>query len=156
MPFMSILIGSSMGWLIVKENKLWRKHVIMLLVIVLLISHFVSIRSKIKLISNNGQYAEELSCKILPFLNKIPYNGKLILLNSTNDNIKYSIYLINEFSVFEYGTYWFNQISGRNDFTTRIVEQADFKDVDLSDEMNLILTIDRDNVIDYRELKFHP
>ena len=99
----------------------------------------------------NGEYAYKLSCKILPFVKELPFNGKLILLNPVNDNLEYSIYLINDFNLFKYGIYYLNEISGRDDFETVIVEQSDIEDIDINDEKNVILTIANDDVVKYTE-----
>lgn len=99
------------------------KFIGILLVGLLFLSHSYADYSKSKLSIADGNRASELIKEIEPFVDQVPNNGTLILLNPETQNTQYSIFLMNGFNVLIYGTNIINQLSGRYDMHVWIVDE---------------------------------
>jgi hypothetical protein len=89
-----------------------------------LVSHVIAVQQKVALMRDNGVRANNLYTQITPFLARVPEQGELILLNTPNPQIEYSVFLMKDFNVLEFGNLRFAQLAGRSDFSVSIAQTA--------------------------------
>ena len=152
MPFISILVGSGLGWYFRQDKKrLATKIIVSILFLAICISHIRASRNKAFLMIKNGELATSLIDRIMPYVEQIPPNGELLLMNPPSDKIEYSVFVINGFNVLEESELRFNQLSGRDDFTIRRIEATDFEKIKHKSNQ-LILTLRGEKVEVYNEV----
>lgn len=126
MPFISILVGMSLGGLVEtgRPGKI-RRGFLRALIGLLLVSHITAVRSKAAMMKSNGERAGRLLDQIVPYAYKVPENGSLFLLNPPGSGIIYSVFHLRGFNVLKGGVHRIKQLSGRNDMTIKIIYPPD-------------------------------
>ena len=149
MPFISILIGVGFGCFFekAKKNKISNRFLIVIIYAVF-ISHIISVNSKALLMKKNGRQATELITQIKEFSGKIPANGTLLLINSDENTLRYSVFILNEFNVLLTGTHILNKVTNRNDFNVKIIYENEMTKFQF-DEAILALKIKENKVSNY-------
>jgi hypothetical protein len=126
MPFFSVLVGIGVGALWENYKRSPVRHAVVALFIVMLASHVMAIRDKASLMRENGERAAVWIREIGPYMDRVPKNGELLLLNPPNNRVvEYSGYRMNGFNVLEYGEPFIKKRYGREDIGVRIVEPSD-------------------------------
>ncbi|HUI29183.1 MAG TPA: hypothetical protein VLX91_03120 [Candidatus Acidoferrales bacterium] len=93
----------------------------------------------------DGQRAAELINEIQPFIDKVSYDGTLVLLNPTAHGPRYSIFLMDGFNVLIYGTNILNQVSNRYDMHVWIMDEGSRESQSLPSDA-LVLTLTKNHV----------
>jgi hypothetical protein len=129
MPPAAALLGIGLGGLLQAAHRSGRKSgtaAVALLVVSLLVSHIVAVRSKVRLMVDNGRRASMLLSQLEPFLPSVPSGGTLLLLNPPARGISYSIFGMEGFDVISCGEHRLNQLAGRDDFTVIRVPNSEW------------------------------
>lgn len=151
MPFISILVGVGLGKHFELSKTSWvRQGIAAGVVGLLLASHVAAIQSKALLMKGNGERAAILLNHIGPYIESVPKSGYLLLLNPPSSQIEYSVFLMRGFNVLNHGLHRIGQMSGRNDYVTKIVELSDLEEFRTRYDL-LILSIYGDSVRVYKE-----
>jgi hypothetical protein len=126
MPFVSILVGIGVGSFIetFQNNKLSLGAVIVFLAATAA-SHTIAVIEKDNRMDRNGREAELLLNQIVPLVSKVPPNGFLYLVNTSDNRSNYSVFVMGEFNVLSYGLNRIQELSGREDIQPRILQQID-------------------------------
>lgn len=149
-PFISILVGVGVGFLLRKLRAHKSKiAIIIIFVTVISMGHVLGIQTKAHLMKRNGDRASSLLVQIGSYLTRVPPNGKLFLINPPMNQTEYSVFLMKGFNVLSYGLHRINQMSGRKDFTVRIIEIRDYEALKFSDN-SLFLSLDDGTVREYK------
>lgn len=145
--YVSVLVGIGAGTVIEQtgKNGRWKKVFVISFMAFVFITEIVSIESRISKMKSNGEKAWILIDQIIPYTKYVPENGKLILLNPVNDQIEYSVLVMNDFNVLFTGLQIINELSGRTDFQPLIVNSSEINNY-TADKNNLILTIESNQV----------
>jgi hypothetical protein len=141
MPLASVLFGVGLGKCL---DLPWKSRMMGTLingmVLLLFISQIAAVRSKARQMEENGERSTQLISQITPYLNNVPAEGKLLLLNPCDDWPEYSVFRMKGFNVLQWGTHRFNQIAGRKDFNVEILEECRVP-TELKDGRNLFLSL---------------
>jgi len=147
MPFISIIVGISLGGVFELTKTGWKKYFFQILLAGLFINNIFAIQSKASLMQHNGKRASELIGEIMPYVDNIPQNGILLLLNPPDDKMEYSVFVINNFNVLYHRI---KQLSPRDDFDIKIIDKSDLLQIN-NIERQLILTLKDDKVVMYHD-----
>ena len=151
MPFISILVGTGLGKLCEITNSQRIKQVFLFILYgAFFFSNIFAVQNKIALMNCNGMRASKLLEQIIPYTVNIPPDGELVLLNPQSEEVEYSVFLINGFSVLKYGLHRIKQLSERDDFEVKIIEESDF-DTDSITVNRLVLTLSNEKVSVFTE-----
>jgi hypothetical protein len=151
MPFLSILVGISLGEILKISNaRRIMQTISLMLLISLAASHVIAIRDKIALMQKNGERAAALISQIRLYIDKVPRRGKLLLLNPPANDIEYSEFLLKGFNVINYGQQRIKRIYGRDDITIKIMEPK-YIDQSIHSKDALMLTLKGDLIVIYQE-----
>jgi len=150
MPFVSMMAGVGLGTIFERSNTRWGKQAVAVMLLVLFVSHITAIQGKASFMVKNGAQATILLNGIQPYVQKVPADGELLLLNPYNHRPEYSVFLVRGFNVLKYGAWRIKKTSNRDDITVRIVEQKDFKQFSHRSDA-LILSLDGNAIKVYRE-----
>ncbi len=130
MPLVSMIIGIGVVSVVQRWfQKSWLQSGVLILFIAFCLSHVVAIQQKSRLMNMNGRSASVLLEKIVPFVHSVPQGGTLILRNPPSDRPEYSVFLMNGFSVLEYGTNIVRSVSGRNDIQVWVVNDREYREL---------------------------
>ena len=149
MPFISAIIGIGLGKFL-KSSKTHRITYITILSIIslLFLSHYLSIQTKAMLMKERGERSSMILSQIEPYVEKVPENGKLLLVNQPSNEIEYSVFIMRGFNVLRNGLHRINEISGRYDFTTYIVDRPEIAvNHSVSNQCCLSLTLSIDGKV---------
>jgi hypothetical protein len=151
MPFLSILVGISLGEILkISYTDRIMQTTLLILLIFLAASHIIAIQDKIAFMQKNGERATALISQIGLYIDKVPRSGKLLLLNPSENVIEYSQFLLKGFNVVNYGKRMIKRIYGRDDITIKIIEQNHIDQSEHSKDA-LILTLTGDLIVIYQE-----
>jgi hypothetical protein len=127
MPFVSIVVGIGLGKLIhVHGGRRWKQLTAVGALIALAVN-VAAIQEKASLMDRNGDRAATLLALIQPYLEDVPENGKLMLLNPSSAEPEYSVFLMNGFHVLDLAVHYIRFIGQRKDLRLEIVENARFQ-----------------------------
>jgi hypothetical protein len=126
MPYASILVGAGVGKFIEVQ---YRRRFAMALSIVfflaILTSNFWAVRHKIVLLREKGDRAATLLTQVVPIIQSLPPNAKLLLINPPPRQPEYSAFYLNYFSVLRFARGYISSLSGRPDVTVWVLPQDD-------------------------------
>lgn len=145
MPFISILVGAGLGKLIELSgaNRLKRIAVV-LFAGFLLASHVSAVQSKARSMRDAGAQSTLLLSRIEPYLERVPQNGQLLLLNPAIDQVEYSVFVMSGFNVLNTGLHRINEISRRADFDVKLIQQAELPSGESAVPGALVLALDKE------------
>ncbi|MFC1554439.1 hypothetical protein ACFL7D_07390 [candidate division KSB1 bacterium] len=126
MPFISILFGIGFGFNVeVSKKVLLRKTVIYGIICLLFISNFFAVHSKSGMMLETGNRSTEIILQILRYIEEVPENGDLILINPETDQISYSVYIMPEFTVLDNALSYIKKLSNREDVNIKLIESTE-------------------------------
>lgn len=126
MPFYSILVGIGFGALCQRIKRAgWGRAACVLLICVCVVLQYQSVQFKISMMRNNGVKSAELLRQIGTFLDKVPENGELVLVNPPGDSFEYSVFAFRGFNVLALGLRHSLERLGRPDIVARIAGPGD-------------------------------
>jgi hypothetical protein len=148
MPAFSVLFGIGLAESIrsIPKKMVW-VGVLLLFLISLAFNHVKAIYDKASLMHANGERAQELLQKLMPHVERLSHDGTLVLASPPSSEPEYSIYLLNGFSVFKYGSNIFQHMSGRNDVRVWVVDSEDLRRYP-PPQGALILTLENGKVVE--------
>lgn len=123
MPYISIIFGFALNELFrhCTMKRIWRT-VLIFIIGVMLISHFLAVRSKMGLLINNGEQAHILLAQIKPYILTAPSRSSIWLVDPAKMGGKeYSIFVLRGFNVLENGLDSIKRLLGREDLSLRII-----------------------------------
>lgn len=143
MPFISMVFGAGAGRL-VKQVPLGsiRKYIIVSGVCFIFLFHITAIQGKGKMMVRNGESADLLLRTIIPYVSSVEKNSTLILVDSANQRLEYSTFIMSEFSTLRFGTNIVRQMSGRHDVQIWILNSDQFKSTLLPQNAKIITYAD--------------
>jgi hypothetical protein len=145
LPIFAVALANSLQCIEEKYRNFFNNAVtgVFILIIVL---NFMSVRKKCQTIYTNGEKTWTLINKITPLISEIPINGTLYLLCPDKElHSDYSIFKRSGLRLFEDGETIFNQITKRDNFNVKCIN--DLRSVDLGTKNSLIITLDSNNKI---------
>ncbi len=113
-------------------------------------SHAWAIQTKAAGMRRSGEQATALLAQIPPFVDQVPRDGQLFLLNPETDELDYSVFRLSGFNPLVKGTHRINQLSRRDDFSIRIVDADQLSRIG-GHKNCLILTMDQEQVRVFEE-----
>jgi hypothetical protein len=116
MPFVSMLVGAGLGKLVTDQRVRPARVVTALLVAALGVTHVLAVRSKVALMRDLGERSSVLLSQLDPYLDLVPANGLLLLVNPALGDVEYSVFTANGFNVLNTGFDRLYQLAGRHDF----------------------------------------
>jgi hypothetical protein len=150
MPFIAVIVGAGLGTLLERSRRSAVAFPTFLLFLILLtISHIVAIQTKATAMIHNGERARRYLGELAPYMAKVPQGGQLLLLNPPNGPVEYSVFLMNEFSTFKWGTHVISQELDRPDVNVAVIEQADMTNPAYRDR-SVIVTVQGDSLVEAR------
>ncbi len=146
MPFVAVLVGIGLGqlWMVVEPERIGRVF-LMLAVCLVVASHVVAVRSKARLMDDNGRRTAALLEQVRPFVDNAPPNGRLWLLNPPVEAVEYSVFHVRGFSVL-ISALRIPHLWNRPDLEMRIIYPAQMQDNSTPDG-TLVLTLEGDEVV---------
>lgn len=148
MPFLAALFGIGWGRLWTLSSRAPVRALIALLTVALLASHAVAVRSKAAMMVRNGRRAWTLLDRVRPYVDRVPQDGRLYLLNPPRPEGKlqrYSVFILRGFNPLYLGEHVVGDWAGREDMRTRVVNADELEQVKQTDDA-LILTLDGDEI----------
>jgi len=128
MPLFAVPVGVGLSHLL---HRTGRKKVVAfgLAFLLLLISaaQVSAVRTKTRLMAENGERSDVLLGQIVPLTKNIPPKGELALVNPDSMGIEYSVFLTQGFNVLQSGEHQIRVLAGRKDFGIRILTQSEFE-----------------------------
>jgi uncharacterized membrane protein len=106
-------------------TELWNRSVpkyrslLIILAVAVCAVHITSVRSKSALMRQQGEYASRIIPQIVPYAEKLPYQGELVCIN-TSKEIEYSIFKRNDFNSIQDGLAEIYRRSRRHDIRIEI------------------------------------
>jgi hypothetical protein len=151
-PFVCVLLGMGLGAL---AGRNWRGEAMPKIAIVasvlLLLGNIAAAHQKMRLMYANGNRTTELIEQIRPYLANVPPNGRLVLVNPPTSQPEYSVFLVNGFNQFRYGTSVFNVLTHRWDFGTDIIDDSTARRARPAGDTAYVLGMEEGVVRPYRE-----
>ena len=123
MPLLSILFGVGLGevWELAKPYRA-RFIGVVALTAAFAASHVWAVEQKAALMAANGRRASTLLDQVIPYAERLPSGGKLVLLNAEDDEPAYSVFLMHGFGVLWRAERLIKARSGRSDIRVEIAE----------------------------------
>jgi len=122
MPAVAILFGVGIGRLVTSRSHV--RGVAIVCSLGLLLAHAASVQSKTRLMKANGNRAGLLLREIRPYLQTVPADGYLLLVNPSADCLQYSVFLLPGFRVLEKGLHYLYTVAGRDNFAIEVLDEA--------------------------------
>jgi hypothetical protein len=133
MPFVALLFGLAFGThLALAAGRKRRKLVVWGAALILLVGLGVFARQKIMMVKRNGEEATRLLKVVTKYVEMVPKNGELLLVNPPSDRPEYSVFAMNGFSVLDYAEQRIRRITNRPDISIQIVNSEEVGDVSQS------------------------
>jgi hypothetical protein len=130
MPLFAVPVGVGLGQIL---DRAGRKSTLVfgltLLLLLISVIQVSAVRTKTRLMAENGERSDVLLGQIVPLARSIPEKGQLMLVNPDVMGIEYSVFLTQGFNVLQSGEHQIRVLAGRNDFGIRIVTQTEFKGI---------------------------
>ncbi|MFW6107630.1 MAG: hypothetical protein ACOC70_00385 [bacterium] len=148
MPFLVALFGIGWGRLWTLSDRAPVRALIALLTVALLASHAVAVRSKAAMMVRNGRRAWALLDRVRPYVDRVPPDGRLYLLNPPPPRGKlqrYSVFILRGFNPLYLGEHVVGDWAGREDIRTKVINADELDQAEQADDA-LILTLDGDKV----------
>jgi len=128
MPLFAVPVGVGLGHLLHRTS---RKKVVALglafLLLVVSAAQVSAVRTKTRLMAENGERSDVLLGQIVPLTKNIPPKGQLALVNPDSMGIEYSVFLTQGFNVLQSGEHQIRVLASRNDFGIRILTESEFE-----------------------------
>jgi len=124
MPAISLLLGAGITEIVRRCRTQPARVTVIISLAALFWSHAYADWTKSGMSTANGLKAWWLLEKVVPFAERVPRNGTLVLLNPPSTRPQYSIFLMEGFNPLNYSAHVIRQYSGREDIQVWI-EDAD-------------------------------
>jgi hypothetical protein len=155
MPFFSLIVGLALGRLFeVSRSTRPLAAVVASLIAMLAAAHWIGVRGKALLMLDNGYRSTQLIDEIVSLVPDVPPGGEILLINPPEIGSRYSVFLLPGFTVLDLGLHRISQLSGRDDYSLKIVDSHDSEVVDK--EEALLLTVEGNRVVKYRRRTLNP
>jgi len=152
-PYVSMMIGIGLGSLIESRFLKFKKILALSVIIIILIIQVISIQLRITKMKSNGEKAWTMIDQILPHIENVPLNGSLILMNPENNQVEYSVMIMNDFNVLNTGLTVFNELSERKDFQTIIIKNNELHSFKNKSD-NIILYLEDGTVKELKAINY--
>jgi hypothetical protein len=119
-PFAALIFSLALGQL--WSRHLWMRPAVAVCVALLLGYQVAAVRQKSLLMSTNGRQAGAIVAALTPFIKAIPKGGRVTLVQSPVERMKYSVYLLQGLDVLEFGVGRLGPILGRPDISVTVAE----------------------------------
>ena len=151
-PFVAVLVGIGLGRLWQTAASRAKSRVLMSSLAVLLAAgHVTAVWAKTSLMKQNGQRATDVFNQIQAYLDQVPQNGGVLLLNPADKSVTYSVFRSAGFDVVKHGHERLARMWGRPDIRLALGEAADTQSaVRAQQEGWLALTLDGDHVVPWK------
>jgi hypothetical protein len=151
MPFVAIWVGVGLGEQLRRaESRPLAFRALAVGLAVVFTSHAWAIQTKAAGMRQSGDRALSLLAQVPGFVDRVPPDGQLFLLNPATSEQDYSVFRLSGFNPLNKGTHRLNELTDRDDFRTRIVEHGQLGRIGARGDC-LILSIENDEVRIFEE-----
>jgi hypothetical protein len=144
LPFLSLLLAA--GWTLAIERTGSRKVIsrtLQVLLALTLAGNVASLELKTALMVQNGERADRILQQLGQVSSRVPAGGTLLLINPSASTPSYSVFLINGFDLIKGARQEVERVSGRSDFSVKILEPGQPMGTGKASEVKVTLSGDR-------------
>jgi hypothetical protein len=98
---------------------------------------------KASLMKDNGRRAAAMVASLVPRIRSLPQAGRIILVQPPGERMKYSVYVLKDFDILEFGAERLGAIFGRPDVAVSIAEDQEMRRA-VPNARAMMLTLDGD------------